>query len=312
VRPSAQSLRGSRSTRRKLITAVFAFSLLSACSSGNEDDAAPDTVVVEALSSSQGEAGPPGLVGPQGTQGATGPQGPSGPPGPAGPRGLTGPVGPAGTDGADGQAGPRGPQGPVGPSAASLFEYKVGDTGPAGGIIFFVDRYEEYEGFTYLEAAPAGWYKSDYNPDNDPPHLVAPLCNDFVSLGAVETVAGPLYKWSFRALGAGRTNSTELMKESSCEAGGVQIATDLATTVASNTFNDWYLPSIAEVELLVRTLSQLGQGNLAPFGFMWSSSFSDDQGVLGFNLFTMTVSSLQQTDGPDNMAQHGVMPVRQF
>ena len=32
--------------------------------------------------------------------------------------------------------------------------YKIGDRGPGGGFIFFVDLYDQYPGFTYLEAAP--------------------------------------------------------------------------------------------------------------------------------------------------------------
>ena len=39
---------------------------------------------------------------------------------------------------------------------APTFTYKVGDTGPGGGVIFFVDRYDEYAGFTYLEVALSG------------------------------------------------------------------------------------------------------------------------------------------------------------
>jgi hypothetical protein len=43
---------------------------------------------------------------------------------------------------------------PIPQTPPQTFTYKVGDTGPGGGIIFFVDRYDEYLDFTYLEVAP--------------------------------------------------------------------------------------------------------------------------------------------------------------
>lgn len=33
--------------------------------------------------------------------------------------------------------------------------YKIGDTGPGGGLIFFVDYLDQYSKFNYLEAAPS-------------------------------------------------------------------------------------------------------------------------------------------------------------
>ena len=37
---------------------------------------------------------------------------------------------------------------------ARSFHYQVGDPGPGGGVIFFVDREDQFPGFDYLEAAP--------------------------------------------------------------------------------------------------------------------------------------------------------------
>ena len=67
--------------------------------------------------------------------------------GPAGPAGPAGAAGAKGADGGDGAAGSNG-------NGYGPFSYKIGDTGPGGGIVFFVDRYNEYSDFTYLEVAP--------------------------------------------------------------------------------------------------------------------------------------------------------------
>ena len=68
----------------------------------------------------------------------------------AGPAGPAGPAGGAGAKGADGGDGVAGSDG----NGYGPFSYKIGDTGPGGGIVFFIDRYNEYAGFTYLEVAP--------------------------------------------------------------------------------------------------------------------------------------------------------------
>ena len=67
--------------------------------------------------------------------------------------GVAGPAGAAGAAGAKGADGAKGTDGADG-SGYGPFDYKIGDTGPGGGIVFFVDRYNEYSGFTYLEVAP--------------------------------------------------------------------------------------------------------------------------------------------------------------
>ena len=103
-----------------------------------------------------GAQGPAGSTGTQGLQGATGQQGiagPTGAQGPAGPtgsnglNGATGATGATGvgTVGATGATGPQGIQGPTGPAgsggtgASSCSPYVLGDTGPDGGKIFYLD-----------------------------------------------------------------------------------------------------------------------------------------------------------------------------
>ena len=112
----------------------------------------------------QGPAGPTGsnglngATGTQGSAGATGIQGPAGATGLQGPTGATGvgatgatgapgapgAAGAPGATGADGATGPQGIQGPTGPAGsggtgASCTPYHWGDTGPDGGIVYYVD-----------------------------------------------------------------------------------------------------------------------------------------------------------------------------
>ena len=125
------------------------------------------------------EAGPAGPQGPAGAVGADGARGPAGPQGPAGRDGADGARGPAGPQGPQGVTGPAGPQGEVGSAGASSVKIaeqsvcfdpsdnsgpklcKIGMTGPGGGIVFFIDYFDQYPSFcaegdcNYLEVANA-------------------------------------------------------------------------------------------------------------------------------------------------------------
>ena len=110
--------------------------------------------ISSAMAAASGPAGPKGATGPAGPKGATGPAGPKGATGPAGPKGATGAtgpagvagpagatglIGPAGATGLIGPAGVAGPTGPAGASATSCTPYRLGDIGPDGGKVFYID-----------------------------------------------------------------------------------------------------------------------------------------------------------------------------
>jgi len=116
-----------------------------------------------------GLTGPRGLTGFDGLRGLTGLTGPrgftglTGATGTTGPTGATGAQGPIGLTGSTGLTGAQGPVGATGAAApvastsnciGAKCTFKVGDVGPGGGIIFFVDYNDQYVGFNYLEAAP--------------------------------------------------------------------------------------------------------------------------------------------------------------
>ena len=112
-----------------------------------------------------------------------------------------------------------------------IFEYKIGDTGPGGGIIFFVDRYDEYPGFTYLESAPE-------------PQPAAVLCDADL----------PVVGWSgsASALGSGKQNTQTLV--TSCSSGALKLADDYSTATAQ----DWYLPNLQEYKKLFSFILESG------------------------------------------------------
>ena len=136
-------------------------------------------------------------------------------------------------------------------SSNSTKTYKVGDAGPGGGIIFFVDRFDEYANFTYLEVAPASTEVS---------RTWATGANQGASVAGADS----------RALGAGLQNTTDI----AAQAGNVA-ATCAAVYCDTLTFgskSDWYLPSAAELKILYNVAFL----NLGGAGFSlnnyWSST----------------------------------------
>lgn len=157
-----------------------------------------------------------------------------------------------------------------------IFNYKIGDTGPGGGIIFFIDRYDEYPGFTYLEAAPEPQPKSTW-------------CdvNTAINIGAVG-MAG--------SIGSGQVNTANMVN--ACQSG----AGNIADTYSTSTASDWYLPSFEEMVLLMSSARNLGfyemDWSVLDAAFFWTSTaITIDSGVIGNfrSVFIVNANTKQTT-----------------
>ena len=127
--------------------------------------------------------------------------------------------------------------------------YKIGSRGPGGGWIFFVDLYDQYPGFTYLEAAP-----TDIAP--------VPWCSNTIT--SIITASG----WAAKGVGKGRANTTAML--AICASGAAKAA-DLYLT---GTKSDWFLPSLGELKLMYNNLLEAGVGGFA-IDYYWSSTEYD-------------------------------------
>ncbi len=116
--------------------------------------------------------------------------------------------------------------------------YEIGDTGPAGGKIFYVNPDASTDGWKYLEVAPlpspqVSWY---YWSD-------------------IETVA---VGGTSIEIGSGITNTALILSQ----AGHTNSAAKICDDFILNTFTDWFLPSKNELDLL----------DFKDQGCYWSSS----------------------------------------
>jgi hypothetical protein len=122
--------------------------------------------------------------------------------------------------------------------------YKIGSRGPGGGWIFYVDLYDQYPGFTYLEAAPTDIAAVSW-------------CNNSTLIPAVAGRAA-------KGVGKGKANTTAMLGV--CSSGAAKAA-DLYLTA---TKSDWFLPSLSEAMLMNNNLLEAGVGGFA-YNSYWSS-----------------------------------------
>lgn len=170
-------------------------------------------------------------------------------------------------------------------------EYIVGGAGPAGGIIFY-DKGEYSDGWRYLEAAPADLRavvetptvdKSDPWYDFGEERLIFGYYR--LSHGGNNLFVNGSRKYyesdcTGTAIGTGRKNTELLVKamgnsaysSSSGSEKTSAYAAKLCSDLVYNGFDDWFLPSKDELNLMYTNLHKNGQGDFANYGLYWSSS----------------------------------------
>jgi len=204
-----------------------------------------------------GAAGPAGVKGDSGTNGTNGAAGAKGDTGAAGAKGDAGSNGTKGDTGAAGTSGSGGGASvPVATGAncvGTKCTYKVGDTGPGGGLIFFVDYNDQYTGLNYLEAAPQSCEGVSKTWSSD-------TANSLVAVNG----------WAARAVGAGKANSAAMIANGATSyTADTSGAAFFAETSTCGSKDDWFLGSLGEMKLMYDNLQ--GVGGFASDGY-WSSS----------------------------------------
>lgn len=143
-------------------------------------------------------------------------------------------------------------------ASVRVTRYGLGDRGPAGGHVFYVDHRDEHHSWTYLAAAPqeTEWVHKPWGGIN---HEVGADAEG-------------------EALGDGRANTAAIVSEYGTEEPHDGV-TDYAARLANNlehehdgrTYDSWYLPSIDELNLMYENLRGDNLGRFAR-DYYWSSS----------------------------------------
>ena len=161
----------------------------------------------------------------------------------------------------------------------------VGDLGPGGGLIFYVQTNTTFGTWKYLEVAPSTW-----NGENDP---IVPWCPASLSSLGTATSAG-----------TGLANTQKIVSGCSDANADFSVAAKVASNYRGGGKSDWFLPSKDELKLLFENRSAVGKSFSA--AQYWSSS--QDTSVLSWSLdFNSGVLSADM-NGTDRY----VRPIRAF
>ncbi len=130
-------------------------------------------------------------------------------------------------------------------------EYSVGDRGPAGGYVFYVNPAFEQDGWTYLEAAPADQSSGIEWGDNY-------KINNPADVGS----------------GFGNTDTIIAIQGDGLLNGKGPYAAKICKDYIFDAYDDWFLPSKMELKLMYTALKSKGIGNFSD-SFYWSSTGSE-------------------------------------
>ena len=127
--------------------------------------------------------------------------------------------------------------------------YAIGEAGPAGGLIFYVNPNYTTDGWHYLEVAPANteWTGIKWAE----------------STGSIKTDKG---------IGFGQQNTTAIVDFLGTSETGR--AAQLCANLVINAYSDWFLPSEDELSLMYSNLGANGIGGFDTDAYYWSSSQS--------------------------------------
>ncbi len=161
----------------------------------------------------------------------------------------------------------------------------VGDTGPGGGMVFYVQSGTTFGSWKYLEVAPPTW-----NGDSD---AVVPFCSPTLTSLVTSVLTGK-----------GATNTSAVITQCGTEGADSFVAAKVASNYRGGGKSDWFLPSKDELSLLFDKRNVMGQiATGAPY---WSSSQDSIVNSWAMDLGTGVTSS--EGNGIDRY----IRPIRAF
>lgn len=161
----------------------------------------------------------------------------------------------------------------VAAAPSRTFSYRLGDVGPGGGLIFFVDTLSQFDGFTYLEAAPVDLPATAWATNSVGCFDSFNIATSCLDTSVYQVAPADSSRINAAKLGQGSVN-TALIGTRLLAGGPVdntKFAAGLADTYVYGTTTDWYLPSINELGQMYANLKAKRLGNFQDT-YYWSST----------------------------------------
>jgi len=173
---------------------------------------------------------------------------------------------------------------PPAPTAPALPAYKIGDTGPAGGLIFY-DKGNNSGGWRYLEAAPV----------------------DIEFIG-VWRVRGTAVDDTQATIGSGKRNTQTAVGIFKQTTGEWDTAAQKVVEIEFSGFNDWFIPSRDELDQMYGNLKRKNLGDFKNEYYM-SSTTTFGGYLQKLAVLTQNFSNGNQSNSDTNRVY--VRPIRQ-
>lgn len=151
--------------------------------------------------------------------------------------------------------------------------YNIGDFGPSNGIVFY-DKGEYSFGWRYIEVATKDLKDSEWG------------CSNSSIINARNTELGSGYYNTAQIVNYHDNLVNYYLNPSVCNSinNGTVLAKD-AAKYTQNFYNDWFLPSVDELELIYKNLYLKNLGELTDFNY-WTSTETDKNSVSTINFKT--------------------------
>ncbi len=161
--------------------------------------------------------------------------------------------------------------------------YALRDTGPAGGLIFYINPNYVIDGWRYMEAAPASteWTNKQWG------------------------TSGTLVGGTSTAIGDGPNNTSLVVAAIIAGGGSLDRAAILCNDLSEGGYSDWFLPSQGELNEMYVELYLHAVGGFTNIGYWTSSEFSD------VNSWRQTFNTGAQTNNAKTTGYY-VRAVRRF
>jgi hypothetical protein len=176
------------------------------------------------------------------------------------------------------------PVAPAAPAEPVIRAYKIGDTGPAGGYIFY-DKGNNNNGWRYLEAGPSD-----------------------IEFRAVWTVRNTMVDNTQTTIGSGKRNTQLAVEKFKQTTGEWDTAAQKVDELVFNRFNDWFIPSRDELDQMYGNLKRKNLGDFKNETYMASTngnsssistqSFSNGSMGTGWSTNLWYVRPIRQVPGP--------------
>jgi hypothetical protein len=151
------------------------------------------------------------------------------------------------------------PAAPATPATPAAKAYKVGDAGPAGGLIFY-DKGNNSGGWRYLEAGPV---ETEFR--------------------AVWSVRGTRVENTQEVVGSGKRNTQLIVEKFSKTSGEWDTAAQKCDDLVFGGFDDWFMPSKVELDMMYGNLKRRNLGDFKDDVYLSSSGWNYQVNVQDFS-----------------------------